>query len=83
MALSLSILKERYSFPDGGSMDDRDVFVVVIVSPKEEDPPPTNVSHMTVNHHCHCHSYYHDGWCFDLIHMFLHNLHPQKPMKHC
>ena len=36
-AISPSVWNYRYCFPDVGSVDDSGVFVVVIVSPKEEE----------------------------------------------
>ena len=27
--------------------------------------------------------YYHDDWCFDIIHMTLYSLHPPRHLKHC
>ena len=63
-------------------MDDRGVIVVDIVSPKEEQRNCFLVSCVTVNHHYPCHPYHQVFWCFDIIHMMLHHLHPQRHMKH-
>ena len=65
-ALYPSTWKHRYYFPGGGTVDNRGVVMLEIVSQKEEKRHLFKVSHMTVNHHYRWHPYYHDGWCFDL-----------------
>ena len=74
---------KKILFPGGGSIEDRGVVVVNIVSPKEERHRPPEVSHMNVNHHYHLHPYYHDFWCFDIIYLMLHHLYLQSHLNHC
>ena len=78
-----SIWKHIYYFLSRVSLDDRGVVVADIVSPKEGKRTFFEVSHMNVNRSYLFRMYYHCGWCFDIIHIMLHNFHTWRYLKHC